>query len=226
MRDEEVRRAHTEAIKEAQRKRSRMLNARGNNCDYSLTNHDGMPESMANVACVAIADGGYVAVMDDGTCEHDGLSTDFLEVLQRQKFSNITYIALGRRVSTLSPRRTSEDSTTDRKNLKSSLRTHAAASSTSHSKPGMPIMWPLRTARRSGATDVLMAQQDVNSVWLGVPAYRGADVPYLVSYGRGGNYESDLLPDEVVEWIDESLAPRRCLKQFLASGEDFFVRYS
>jgi hypothetical protein len=44
----------------------RFLNKRGNNFDWSLIYRDHFPESMKYISCVAIQDGGYVALNDGG----------------------------------------------------------------------------------------------------------------------------------------------------------------
>jgi hypothetical protein len=76
--------------------RSSMINHRGNNYDFLLRYSEGFPKSMANVSCLAISDGGFVAVFDDGDCCYHGIDDEVAKVLDRQRLSNINYLAIGR----------------------------------------------------------------------------------------------------------------------------------
>eukprot|EP01032_Pedospumella_encystans_P013611 gene13611-15661_t len=74
---------------------NRLNSLRGACFDYSLQHSTHFPTSMKDVKCVAICDGGYVAVMDSGSCCWHGIPSDVINVLKRQQNHMIDYIALG-----------------------------------------------------------------------------------------------------------------------------------
>jgi hypothetical protein len=76
--------------------RSTFINNRGNNYDFWLSYSDGFPSSMADVRCLAMSEGGFVAVFDNGSVCYHGIDPDVAELLDRQHLSNIEYLSIGR----------------------------------------------------------------------------------------------------------------------------------
>ena len=76
--------------------RKRVRNERrGNACDWLLCHNKCMPDDMTSVSCVAIGDGGYIAVKDNKSCTGHGIMSAVVEYVRKQYNENIEYIALG-----------------------------------------------------------------------------------------------------------------------------------
>ena len=71
--------------------RSRITNARGNNCDHSLKYSLHFPSSMVDVRCVAIGNGGYIAIRDSGCSSFHGIPKTIADVVKQQRNSHLKY---------------------------------------------------------------------------------------------------------------------------------------
>ena len=87
MREEEERR-----VAEQARKRI----AKGVKCSWSLTYSESAPQHTADVACVAIGGGGFCAVDNSGNVFFHGVPDNVYDILKRQQFKNVDYVAIGR----------------------------------------------------------------------------------------------------------------------------------
>jgi len=85
--DERQRRKAAAAEKKRQEKR-------GNDCDWWLFYHDDIPD-MCDTSCVAIGEGGYVAVSDSGVSTYHGIPSNVQNYLDRQHNRNIAFVAIG-----------------------------------------------------------------------------------------------------------------------------------
>lgn len=93
-RREEARRI--QVLKEEQKAKNTILNRRGNNYDYSLVDNDYFPPSMKDVKELCLSpDGGYIALLDNGTTFGSSYPNEISKEVDRQKNSNIEYIAVG-----------------------------------------------------------------------------------------------------------------------------------
>ena len=102
--EEEARKREEEARKQREEEERRVAEAaqkriaKGVKCTWSLSSFDSLPENsnIEDVSCVVISNGGYCAVQYSSNVYFDGISTDFYNLLKRQQFTNVDYIATGR----------------------------------------------------------------------------------------------------------------------------------
>jgi hypothetical protein len=232
--EEERRQAEIQQRKHYEAERSRRNARRGTVCHWSLTCSDNMPRSMANVACVAIGDEGFVAVMDDGTCVTEGLQDNVIAVLKRQHFRNIAYIALGSAdqyyilktngKEFYSGSAEFEDSMSE-SNYSAKFVTFGDCDSffiefTDGSKSwssDLPEYLPYDVMDR-------LKSEPLKHLWLGTE-FSNWQLAYHVVYADG-ECDGCELPFLAQIWLDNVKSPRSKVKFFLANGSDFFIRYT
>lgn len=231
----------TEAVQAATTELSRKVNARGSNCFWKLRHTGGFPESVHDVSCIAIAQGGFVAVMDDGTCVYNGVPASIANILEVQYKRNIAYIALGEYgqhyILLKNGREYYSGSPSFEKAIrgaKSTAKVVAFGDSVSYFvqfEDGMRE-WSAPFSRRM--SDDLKDCQ-VHSLWIGTPPpTRGAaELPYSLVYQpavRVGNgpplHTYAGLPYEVQDWIQYKTQKSTQIKQILTDGDCFVIRYS
>jgi hypothetical protein len=68
---------------------------RGQYRDYSLTYAENMPGYMDDTKCVAIGEGGYIAVNDRSCSHYHGIPDKLIAELKKAQNANISYVAIG-----------------------------------------------------------------------------------------------------------------------------------
>lgn len=214
------------------RARSIMINVRGNKCVRSLQLNDRFPSRMANVACLALHKGGYAAVMDDGSLQYTSLPPLLDSLAQNQGLTDLSYIALG-------PDDQYYIAMKDGTALQNgpSLFLDALDVATSAVKyvafgAGDTFFVAFEDGTFQWSDDVpeqvvsAVQRGSVNNVWLGIPQREYGNIPYFVSYGRGGRYIGGFLPGVVQDWLDLERVRRPNIRQLLACEGCFLVRHS
>lgn len=76
---------------ERQEKRRR----RGRNVWWSLQYSDDVPDDLENIKCIAIGNGGFIAITERGTCYYHGIPSNVIDQVKRVQCSNLDLISIG-----------------------------------------------------------------------------------------------------------------------------------
>ncbi|KAK3259042.1 hypothetical protein CYMTET_31939 [Cymbomonas tetramitiformis] len=221
-----------EAAVRARQEQVNRDHARGNYSQSWLSYRDYMPQSMSNVKCVGINEGGYVAVYDEGSCAYHGVSRNITEYIDRQENSNISYLAIG------------PDSQFFGKKFNGKTEWNAPGDfgeAIHQSSSGVKFVafGPFGTyyiqfldgsTHWNGEIDptldqYLMQSSNIRQVWL------GEDEQYFICWDCGG-FDFSLRPEHQKNFNKmKKLARTNCIRQFLIWEEDhespcYFLRCS
>lgn len=197
-----------------------------------------MPDSMRDIKCVAIAEGGYVAVFDDGDCCCHGIPNHVVTILKRQHFSNISYIALGEHDQYYIRK-------TNGKELYYGCEEfmNAIASASTRAKlvafgdyDTYFIVFDDGSRTWSDNLDEILpdaaysiftnTSNNISSVWLGEYDSYDDEFLYFIVYNNG-NYTYDSIPDVVSDWVFHRKRRTTKMKQVLIGNDgNYFVRFS
>ena len=234
------RRKAAETARLAAVERNRIATLRGNNCYWSLTYSDYMPESMLGVKCVALAEGGYVVVHDSGSCTYHGIPNNVMNVIEKQHNSMISYIALGEHDQYYIRK-------TNGRELYNGCEEfmNAIASASTRAKlvsfgdyntyfivfddGSIECSYNLYSKLPSYAYHILTdTDNTIQSVWLGEDEdyYYSSEIPYFIVYNNG-NYIHDNIPGGLSDWLENKKRRTAKMKQVLiGQNGNYFVRFS
>lgn len=218
---------------------SRKVNARGNNCFWKLRHHTGFPESVHSVACIAIAQGGFVAVMDDGTCVWDGIPAKVASILEGQYRRNIAYVALGECGQHYILLKNGREFYAGPPSFEKAIRGAKSIAKVVTFGDSVSYFVQFEDGTRdwnapfSRRAENILKDCRIFSLWIGTPPpSRGApELPYFVSYQPSDRHTGTLhsfagLPYEVNDWITYKTQKSTQIKQILTDGDCFVIRYS
>jgi chorismate mutase len=222
--------------------RARTANLRGNSCHHSLRYDQDIPTSLVDVVSVAVSDGGYVAVLEDGSCSYDGVNSELAAELGRQHLSNIQYVAAGP-AGQYYIRKTNGRSmcagcdefveVLDRVNSPARLVAFGDEDTffVQFEDGSVTFSRDLGDLIGEDALDLLLTES-LETVWLGSERhfdYSGYGVQERIGFYIGynkGECDYGNLPEGVQEWLDGK-HPGVKVKQVLADERDnYFIRYS
>lgn len=211
------------------------VNDEVNWCAWSLKFANHFPASMVDVACVAIANSGYIAVLKDGSCRFDSIPVTAYEALQQQHFSGIQYVALGSNGQYFILRQDGMWFFHGPKCLEEAVM--HSNSRVKYVAFGSDATYCVQfeNGAINGSCDlpeemlISLRLGGVNNVWLGdssvLHAGSAATIPYAVLYDSG-KFTCNYLPPEVESWFQEHWTSANRLHQLLASNGCFFICYS
>lgn len=231
--------AVTPAVRVASTELSRKVNARGNNCFWKLRHNKGFPESVHSVACITIAQGGFVAVMDDGTCVWDGIPTKMANILEGQCRRNIAYIALGECGQHYILLKNGREFYAGPPSFEKAIRGAKSIAKVVAFGDSVSYFVQFEDGTRdwnasfSTRAENILKDCRIYNLWIGTPPpSRGAaELPYFVSYQpaewpMGTRHSFSGLPYEVNDWITYKTQKSTQIKQILTDGDCFVIRYS
>ena len=94
---EENRLKEIEEEEKKQEKLRKIRIERGENVYWSLQHHEHIPSKLDTFRSIAIGEGGYIAVADNGTCAYHGIPYNVAEQVKRAQNKNIELVAIGPR---------------------------------------------------------------------------------------------------------------------------------
>ena len=216
---------------------NRVNNARGACSAYILRYADHLPTSMKDIKCVAICNGGYVAVYDHGGCAFHGIPSDVAEVINRQHNQMIDYIALGpgqyyiRKTNGKVFFRGCSAFEDEIRNNSGGIRFVTFGDRSTFyleyedGRIRYSDSFPYKISSR--ALNSLTAHR-VSHFYLGQGSncFHSYEKPYCITYENGACEYEDL-PRQLKEWLEEEKKPGNKVKQVLADDTGcFFVRFT
>ncbi len=225
--------------KERQSASNRLNSQRGACFDYSLHHHTHFPTSLKDVKCVAICDGGYVAVYDDGYCAFHGIPSDVVSELKRQQNQMIDYIALGpeqfyiRKTNGKVIYRGCDEFMDVIQNSSGEIKFVTFGDENTfylEYEDGRVRYSDSLAYRIPSRAFKNLTSRRVSHFYLGQGSdsysYYSNVQPYCITY-ENGTCEYDDLPEALNEWFEEEKKPGNKMKQVLADDTGcYFVRYT
>ena len=209
----------TTKINTSRNGRNSYINIKDNNFKWNLTYSTNIPDCLLDVKCVAIASGGYIAVYNHGSCSYHGIPDNARYEIERQKYMNISYIALGEYEQYYIRK-------TNGRELYNGCEEFMDAITNSNSRAELVSFGDYNTyflkfednnnAWSENLEDILSSEafniisnedNSINFIWLGQQSDGYRNIPYFISYATTtGKYTNDMiiykdLPLEVEEYI-------------------------
>jgi hypothetical protein len=197
---------------------------------------------MSYIRCVALSDGGFVAVRESGTCVYDGINSTLAAVLEEQKGGRIEYVAAGcagQYYIRMANGKILCNGPDEFRQALSSTYSPVHLIAFGDGDTFFVMFADGRSVCSSGLENVLdgkahqlLRSAALQTVWLGsgphiahAPHGDAASIGYYIGYNRGECVHRHL-PSGVEEWLSRK---SKCVqvKQVLADERDnFFIRFS
>lgn len=207
-------------------------------CASIIDMDDTFPRGSSDIACVAITSTGWALAYDSGQVVWDGVPDDELpgeveRILRQQHQMMIAYIAIGPQGQYYIRKTNGKQFFSGPEEFVEAVHSNASAvkfvsfgdwdtfyvhfENGTRDFDGLP--WNLSSRIGTGSIAV-------DALWVGEREYDDMEeTPYFVSYGHGKcSYKN--LPHCVQSWLSRMGTKNIHVKQLLAEGDSFFVRYS
>lgn len=207
---------------------------RGNKCYFQFQDEDvedGFPDDIDEIASVAINDDGWAIAYDSGYSTWCSTPSEVASILYRQHQKMIAYIATGPNGQYYIRKTNGKEFFSGCDEFETAIR--ESVSSVKFVAFGdwetFYVQFEDGSFDYAELPDALVRKiysaEVVEALWVGEQPYGDGDAPYFVSYGMGKCSYKDL-PRDLQSWLSRVGTKNISVKQLLADGYSFFVRYS